>query len=340
VHLVAGDLYPLLLLNWNETRTMTVDFSKIASRETSDNISTLQTQRLLNGAIVPRPVGLVSTADEKGVPNLAPFSFFNVVSIDPAIVIFSPLRRLRDQTQKHTVLNIREVPEAVIHLVSYDMMQQMNLTACDYNESVDEFAKSGFTKEKASVVKPWMVKEARIKLECRIKEMRSMGNSGGAGTVCFAEIVCMHVDDAVLDANGQIDPLKSSPIARLGGDLYSKITKDNLFTMPKPNRNLGIGFDQVPGAILQSKVLTANQLGLLAQVSFIPSIDSTFSHVAMEWNIQREAGDNRTKELHKIAARMLDRGCVEEAWQVLLRSINCVEVPRELENTLEEMAAS
>jgi flavin reductase (DIM6/NTAB) family NADH-FMN oxidoreductase RutF len=289
---------------------------------------------------VPRPVGLVSTLDERGLPNLAPFSFFNVVSIDPAIVIFSPVRRLRDQTQKHTILNIREVPEAVIHIVSYDMVQQMNLTACEYNESVDEFAKAGFTKEKASVVKPWMVKEARVKLECRIKEMRSMGNSGGAGTFCFAEIVCMHVDDAVLDANGQIDPLKLSPIARLGGDLYSKITKDNLFTMPKPNRNLGIGFDQVPGAILKSKVLTANQLGLLAQVSFIPSIDSTFSHVAMEWNIQKEEGENRTKELHKIAARMLDLRCVEQAWQVLLRSIKCADAVNELVNAEEEMSAS
>jgi flavin reductase (DIM6/NTAB) family NADH-FMN oxidoreductase RutF len=307
---------------------MTIDFSKIDS---------LHAQRLLHGAVVPRPVGLLSTMDEKGVPNLAPFSFFNVISIDPAIVIFSPVRRLRDQTQKHTVLNIREVPEAVIHIVSYQMVQQMNITACEYSESVDEFAKAGFTKEKASVVKPWMVKEARVKLECRIKEMRSMGNNGGAGTVCFAEIVCMHVDDSVLDANGQIDPLELSPIARLGGDLYSRITKDNLFTMPKPNRNLGIGFDQLPGAVLLSKILTANQLGLLAQVSFIPSIDQTFSHVAMQWNIQKEEGENRIKELHKIAARMLDVGCIEEAWQVLLRSINCANAVNELVDGLHEV---
>jgi flavin reductase (DIM6/NTAB) family NADH-FMN oxidoreductase RutF len=313
----------------NIKKLMQIDFSKIGS---------LDAQRLLHGAVVPRPVGLVSTLDEKGVPNLAPFSFFNVVSIDPAIVIFSPLRRLRDQTQKHTVLYIREVPEAVIHIVSYDMVQQMNITACEYNETVDEFAKAGFIKEKASMVKPWMVKEAHVKLECRIKEMRSMGNNGGAGTVCFAEIVCMHVDDSVLDANGQIDPLKLSPIARLGGDLYSRITQANLFTMPKPNRNLGIGFDQLPNELLQSKILTANQLGLLAQVSFIPSIDPTFSHVAMEWNIQKEAGENRTKELHKIAARMLDLGCVEEAWQVLLRSISCEQEVRELVKTQEEIA--
>lgn len=230
-------------------------------------------QSLLNGAVVPRPIGLISTIDRDGVPNLSPFSFFNVASVDPPILIFSSLRRVRDNTTRHSVENIREVPEAVIHIVSFSMLRQMNLTACEYPETVDEFVKAGFAKEKAKQVRPWMIRECPVKFECKIKEMRSLGNNAGAGMVCFAEVVYMHIDAKVLDEQNNIDPHKLEPVARLGGDHYVKVCKNNLFTIPNPNRDLAIGFDQLPVHVLNSSILTANDLGQLAMVKTMPVID-------------------------------------------------------------------
>lgn len=289
---------------------MQIDFSSINS---------LQKQQWLQGAVCPRPIGLVSTVDLSGIPNLAPFSFFNVVSTDPAILLFSPSRRLRDNTSKHTVENVREVPEVVIHIVSYEMIRQMNLTACEYPESIDEFVKAGFTKEKASIVKPWMIKECPVKFECRVKEMRSLGNKGGAGMLCFAEVVQMHVDPHVLDENGTIDPGRLAPVARLGGDHYIKVSQANLFKMPKPNRHLGMGFDQLTADILSSTVLTANHLGQLANVEALPELDESFSNMGMLYELEKPISENRRRELHLIAKRLLDLELVEEAWQVLIR---------------------
>jgi flavin reductase (DIM6/NTAB) family NADH-FMN oxidoreductase RutF len=289
---------------------MLIDFSVI---------DTLQKQNLMHGAVVPRPIGLISTVDRDGVPNLAPFSFFNVVSVDPPILIFSPLRRLRDNTTKHTLENIREVPEAVVHIVSYPILQQMNIAACEYSESVDEFVKAGFVREKAIKVKPWMIKQCGVKFECKIKEMRSMGSNGGAGTICFAEVLCIHIDSKILDEENQIDPLKLMPVARLGNDFYCTITAENLFRMSKPNRHLGIGFDGLPAHILKSSVLSANDLGQLAMVNKIPSLDGQFSHIAMLYALRQPVSDKRTIELHQIAKKLLGLNLVEEAWQVLLR---------------------
>lgn len=282
-------------------------------------IGTIDKQNWLQGAVAPRPIGLISTIDADGVPNLAPFSFFNIVSSDPPILIFSPSRRLRNNTAKHTVLNIREVPEAVVHIVGYENLRQMNLCACEYPEAVDEFVKSGFTKEKAHHVKPFLINECAVKFECRIKHMQSMGDKGGSGMVCFAEVICMHVDERVLDQHGRIDPLQLQPVARLGGDYYTRITTQNLFTMPKPNVHLGIGFDSLPKHILRSTVLTANHLGQLALVQKLPSIDPSFMNIAMRFELENPVSETRTQELHCIAKRMLDLGMVEEAWQVLLR---------------------
>ncbi len=300
---------------------MTIDFS---------DIDVLRKTNLLHNAVVPRPIGLISTIDREGQANLAPFSFFNVVSANPAVVIFSPLRRVRDNTTKHTVENIREVPEAVIHIVSYSMLRQMNLTACEYLESVDEFLKAGFTKEKARQVTPWMIKECPVKLECRIKEMRSLGNTGGAGMVCFAEVVCMHIDGAILDGENNIDPHKLEPVARLGRDYYTRVNKSNLFTMPKPNRHLGIGFDKLPEHVLHSNILTANDLGQLAMVSAIPEADENFSHIAMQYLLEQPVSDERSREMHKIAAKMLALDLVDEAWQVLLREDMVIEVQEDM----------
>lgn len=283
------------------------------------DITVVQKQNLLVSAVVPRPISLISTIDEDGIPNLAPFSFFNVVSIDPPFIIFSPLRRLRNSTTKHTFENIREVPQAVIHIVSYEMIRQMNLTACEYPGTTDEFVKAGFTKEKATQVKPWMIKECAVKFECRIKEMRSLGNQGGAGMVCFAEVVCMHVHEKVLDEQSNIDPGKLQPVARLGSDYYIKVSNANLFTMPKPNKQLGIGFDNLPPDILKSRILTANHLGQLASVEKMPVIDKTFSHIGMQYLLEEPVSEKRTTELHKIVGKMLDLELLEEAWQVMLR---------------------
>ena len=295
---------------------MMIDFS---------DITVVQKQNLLVSAVVPRPIGLISTIDEDGIPNLAPFSFFNVVSSNPPIIIFSPLRRLRDSTTKHTVENIREVPQAVIHIVGYEMIRQMNLTACEYPGCTDEFIKAGFTKEKATKVRPWMIKECAVKFECRIKEMRSLGNQGGAGMICFAEVVCMHVDQKVLDEQNIIDPGKLQPVARLGSDHYIKVSKANLFTMPKPNKKLGMGFDNLPTNVLTSRILTANHLGQLASVEKMPVIDETFSHIGMQYLLEEQVSEKRTTELHQIVGKMLDLELLEEAWQVMLRETIVIE---------------
>lgn len=289
---------------------MLIDFSTI-------DIS--QKQNWLHGAVVPRPIGLVSTISRDGVYNLAPFSFFNIVSAEPPILIFSPLRRVRNNTTKHTIENIGEVPEAVIHIVSYSMIHQMNLTACEYPETVDEFIKAGFTKEKAQMVRPWLIQESPVKFECKIRETRPMGNKGGAGMVCFAEVMCMHVDARLLDEQNNIDPCKLEPVARLGGDHYITVDKFNLFTMPKPNRHLGIGFDNLPPHILHSTVLSGNDLGRLAMSTAIPAIDADFHHIGLQYLLEQPVSDGRNRELHGMAAKMLNLGLVDEAWQVLLR---------------------
>ncbi len=278
-----------------------------------------QKQNWLHDAVVPRPIGLVSTIDRNGVPNLAPFSFFNIVSIDPSILIFSPLRRVRNGTHKHTIENIQEVREAAIHIVNQSMLHQMNLTACEYPGTVDEFIKAGFTKENATGIKPWLIKECPVKFECRINEVIPFGNKGGAGNIVFAEVIYLHIDAIILNEHQRIDPCKLQPVARLGGDHYSSVNKSNIFTMPKPNRNLGIGFEGLPVEISSSRILTRNDLGKLAMVSYLPVIDENFGHIEMRQLLAQPKSEKRTIELHRIAAKMLTLGQVEEAWQVLLR---------------------
>lgn len=204
----------------------------------------------------------------------------------------------------------------------------MNLTACEYPESVDEFVKAGFTKEKASIVRPWLIKECPVKFECRVKEMRSLGNKGGAGMLCFAEVVQMHVDPRVLDEKNRIDPGKLAPVARLGDDHYIKVSQANLFKIPKHNGHIGIGFDQLPADILSSKVFTANHLGQLANVEALPELDESFRNIGMLFELEQPISERRTRELHMLAKRFLDLELVEEAWQVLIR-VNMVLNPNE-----------
>lgn len=281
----------------------------------------MQRQAWLQHAIAPRPICFASTIDKQGNVNLSPFSFFNLFSSNPPIVIFSPARRGRDNTTKHTLENVLEVPECVINIVDYSMVQQMSLSSCEYPKNVDEFVKSGFSKEVASLVKPPMVKEAKIKLECKINEVKSLGEEGGAGQLVIAEVLCMHIDDSILnEAGNMIDQTKLELVARLGGDWYCKVSTNNLFKVAKPNTALGIGIDALPESIKNSHFLTGNHLGQLANVHELPVIDPAFSDDRLK-NIIQYYGltpNEMEQELHKYAAELLNQEKVEEAWQILL----------------------
>lgn len=281
----------------------------------------MQKQAWLQHAIAPRPICFASTIDEAGNSNLSPFSFFNLFSSNPPIVVFSPARKGRDNTTKHTLDNVLAVPECVINIVDYSMVQQMSLSSCEYPKGVDEFIKAGFTKEAATIVKPPMVKEAKIKLECKINEVKSLGDQGGAGQLVIAEVLCMHIDDAILNAEGtMIDQTKLELVARLGGDWYCKVNSHNLFKVAKPNTALGIGIDAIPESIKSSSILTGNHLGQLGNVNELPSIDPSFHDDRLK-NIIQYYSINPTEmeqELHKYAAELLNQEKVQEAWQILL----------------------
>ncbi len=289
-----------------------------------NNLSISEKQSWLNHAIAPRPICFASTIDKEGNVNLSPFSFFNVFSSNPPIVIFSPARRGRDNTIKHTLENVMEVPECVINMVDYDMVQQMSLASCEFPKGVDEFIKSGFTKESATMVKPPMVKEAKIKLECRVNEIKSLGEEAGAGQLVIAEILCMHVDESILGEDGKIDQQKIHLVARLGGNWYCKVDEGNLFQVEKPNTQLGIGIDALPASIRNSAYLSGNQLGQLGNITEIPDIDPAFSDEKLK-NIIQYFSINPTemeRELHIYAAELLNAGKIKDAWQILLSGGN------------------
>ncbi len=203
-------------------------------------------QNYLQHAIAPRPICFASTIDKAGNVNLSPFSFFNLFSSNPPVVIFSPSRRVRDNTTKHTLQNVFEVPEAIINIVDYAMVQQTSLASCEYAKGVNEFEKAGFTMEAASIVKPPMVKESKIKMECKVLEVKPLGTEGGAGNLVICEVLIMHIDESILDENKKIDQTKMQHVARLGGDWYCKVDEHNLFKVEKPNTQLGIGVDALP----------------------------------------------------------------------------------------------
>ena len=277
-------------------------------------------QNYLQHAIAPRPICFASTIDKDGNINLSPFSFFNLFSSNPPIVIFSPARRVRDNTTKHTLQNVLEVKEVVINIVDYDMVHQVSLASCEFTKDVNEFTKAGFTMEAATIVKPPMVKESKIKLECIVNEVKHLGTDAGAGNLVICEVICMHIDESILDENNTIDQTKIQHVARLGGDWYCKVDETNLFKVEKPNTQLGIGVDALPESIRASKVLTGNNLGQLANVHEIPFVDPAFFDDKLKNIIQYYSvnPDEMEKELHWHAKELLDAGKVKEAWQVLL----------------------
>jgi flavin reductase (DIM6/NTAB) family NADH-FMN oxidoreductase RutF len=287
-------------------------------------LSLVQKQHWLQHAIAPRPIAFVSTINGAGSVNLSPFSFFNLFSYNPPVVIFSPSRRGRDASIKHTLQNILEVPEVVINICDVAMVQQVSLASCEYPNGVDEFVKAGFTKQAATTVQPPMVKEAKVKFECKVIDVKSLGKTGGAGQLVIAEVLCMHVDESILNEDGSmIDQTKLHLIARLGGDWYCVVNKDNLFKVAKPNTQLGIGFDALPASIMASEILTGNDLGQLANVNEVPVVDPAYDDAILKNIIQYYSinPNEMEKELHLHAKHLLTQNKVKEAWQVLLAGV-------------------
>ncbi|MFM1999490.1 MAG: hypothetical protein RL204_1437 [Bacteroidota bacterium] len=275
----------------------------------------------LLGAIAPRPIAFASTLDEEGNPNLSPFSFFNVFSANPPIAIFSPARRGRDNTTKHTYENVKKVKECVINIVNYDMVQQMSLASVEYPKGVNEFVKAGFTPIASEVVKPFRVKESPVQLECIVKDVVELGTEGGAGNLVICEVVRIHINEEILDANGRIDPEKIDLVARMGGDWYSR-AKLGLFEVAKPNEKIGIGIDQIPSDIRLSNVLTGNHLGQLGNIEALPDETSVNEYKLTELaELFIEFEDDAKKletALHQKAASFLNEGKVNDAWLTLL----------------------
>lgn len=280
----------------------------------------VQKQGYLQHAIAPRPICFASTVDAAGNVNLSPFSFFNMFSSNPPIVIFSPARRVRDNTTKHTLHNVQEVPEVVINIVDHAMVQQISLASCEYPKEVNEFTKAGFTQEPATLVKPPMVKESKVKMECRVLEIKALGTEGGAGNLVICEVLRMHIDDNILNEKGMIDQQKLHHVARLGGDWYCAVHPGNLFQVEKPNIQLGIGIDALPLHIRHSKILSGNHLGQLGNVHEMPTVDPAFHSDRLKNIFQYYAVSphEMEKELHSYAKELLDAGNIAAAWQVLL----------------------
>jgi flavin reductase (DIM6/NTAB) family NADH-FMN oxidoreductase RutF len=287
------------------------------------DLKTPERQYYLQHVIAPRPICFASTINKEGNVNLSPFSFFNLFSSNPPIVVFSPARRVRDNTTKHTLQNLLEVPEVVINIVTYDMVQQTSLASCEFPKGVSEFVKAGFTPMPATLVRPPMVKESKVKLECKVQEIKPLGTEGGAGNLVICEVLRMHIDDSLLDSNQKIDQRKINHVARLGGDWYCVVNEQNLFQVEKPNTQLGIGIDALPESIRNSKILSGNNLGQLANVQELPVIDPSFQDDHLKQIIQYYSlnPEEMEKELYLHAKGLLDEGKVREAWQVLLASV-------------------
>ena len=285
-------------------------------------VPVMKMQGYLQGAVGPRPIAFASTMDEAGNPNLSPFSFFNIFSSNPPILVFSPARRGRDNTTKHTLENVLKVKEVVINVVNFDIVQQMSLSSTEYAQGVNEFEKAGFTALKSEVVRPFRVKESPVQFECKVNEVVALGDQGGAGNLVICEILKMHITESVLNEAGLIDPHKIDLVARMGGDWYCRANGDALFEVPKPLTTIGIGVDQIPADIRKSEVLTGNDLGMLGNVESIPDETDVNEYKLIELSdMFQEYADDMVKlevALHQLAHELLLQKRVSEAWKVLL----------------------
>jgi len=267
----------------------------------------------LLSAVAPRPIALASTIDMNGKPNLSPFSFFNVFSANPPILIFSPARRVRDNTTKHTLENVKQIKEVVINVVNHDIVHQTSLASTEYEKGVNEFDKAGFTMLKSDKVKPFRVAESPVQMECKVNEIISLGKEGGAGNLIICEVILMHISEKVLQENGLIDQNKLDLVARAGGSYYSR-AKNTFFEIPKPILNKGIGIDSLPDLVKNSLILTGNNLGMLGNIEKLPSnkdVDKFIKDNPKYFGV-------KLNEKHKFAQEYLKKSDINSAWKVLL----------------------
>lgn len=276
---------------------------------------------ILLSAVAPRPIAFASTLDSEGNINLSPFSFFNAFGANPPILIFSPARRVRDNTTKHTLENVRQVPEVVINVVNYAMVEQTSLASTEYDKGVNEFIKAGFTQVPSVLIKPPRVGESPVAFECKVLQIIETGSQGGAGNLVICEVLLAHVKEEILDAKGKIDTQKIDLVGRMGGEWYCRANGEALFEIPKPLTTKGIGIDQLPEAIRNSSILTGNNLGRLANVEKLPSAEEiqSFQDDRLQAIQQKFSGIEQIRQTHLYAQELLQAGKIQEAWRVLLK---------------------
>lgn len=281
------------------------------------SIETAKLQGYLQSSVGPRPIAFASTMDAKGNPNVSPFSFFNVFSANPPILIFSPARRVRDNSIKHTLINAEATREVVINVVNYDMVQQISLASTEYADGVDEFIKSGLTPIASEVVKPFRVKESPVQFECKVTQIIPLGTEGGAGNLVLCEVVRIHIDESVLDENGAIDQHKIDLVSRLGGNWYSR-SNQGLFEVPKPLSTLGIGVDAIPNFIKESPIFDGNDLGILGNVEALPTMEEVSIFVKQNFAVKGVLSSDDAEKVYLEAKKYLNANDVSSAWKVLL----------------------
>jgi len=281
------------------------------------DISSAKLQGYLQSAVGPRPIAFASTIDKNGMPNLSPFSFFNVFSANPPILIFSPARRVRDNSIKHTLINAEATREVVINVVNFDMVQQTSLSSTEYADGINEFLKAGFSAIPSDLVKPYRVAQSPVQFECKVNEIICLGTQGGAGNLVICEVLKIHINESVLDENGNIDPYKIDLVSRMGGNWYSRANQ-GLFEVAKPLTTLGIGVDQIPDYIKESPVFNGNDLGKLGNIEALPTTEEINTFVNKNFAVKGVlSSDDILKKFQK-AKEYLDTNDVDSAWKVLL----------------------
>lgn len=280
-------------------------------------ITPAKLQGYLQSAVAPRPIAFASTMDSNGNPNLSPFSFFNVFSSNPPILIFSPARRVRDNTTKHTLINAQNTREVVINVVNYDIVQQMSLSSTEYPDGVNEFEKAGFTMLKSDKVKPFRVAESPVQFECKINDVIALGDQGGAGNLVICEVVKIHINEAVLDASGMIDQHKIDLVARMGGNWYSR-SNVGMFEVEKPLTTLGVGVDMIPNFIKESTYFNGNDLGKLGNIENIPTEEEITIFVKENFEVKAVLSSDDMDTKFQKAKEYVDNGRAVDAWKLLL----------------------
>ncbi len=284
---------------------------------TPSEISTMQLQGYLQSAVAPRPIAFASTVDENGNPNLSPFSFFNIFSANPPILVFSPARKFRDNTMKHTLINCENTREVVINVVNFDMVQQMSLSSTEYPDGVNEFEKAGFTQIPSMVVKPYRVAESPIQMECKVNEIIALGTEGGAGNLIICEVIKIHINKNILDEEGKINQHKIDLVSRLGNNWYSRANL-GLFEVEKPLTTLGIGVDAIPNFIKENPIFNGNDLGKLGNVENLPNLEEINIFVAENLSLKEILNSEDDAKIYNKAKEFLNNNNALSAWKVLL----------------------